>query len=269
MIIALAAIAGLIIGSFLNVCIHRLPRDLSVVNPPRSFCPSCQKTIAWYDNIPVLSYLLLRGRCRHCHEGISWRYPLVEALTAAAFAGAVAMLGLTPSALKLCIFSALVIVLVITDFETLILPDEFTLGGLALGLILSAFIPIRHGIAPLFISGVHKASLVDALLGAGISSGVLALLRYVYEKVRHREGLGLGDVKMVAMIGAFFGLQGILLTLMAGSVLGALAGVAYILIARRDAATYELPYGSFIGIAALAIAFLGNPLFGWYEQLGR
>ncbi len=266
--IVLAALAGLIIGSFLNVCIFRLPRDLSVVRPSRSFCPSCEKTIAWYDNIPLLSYVLLRGRCRHCSERISARYPIVEGLTAAAFAGAVAMLGPTPQALKLCLFSAIMIALVITDFETLILPDELTLGGLALGLLLAWFIPIRHGLAQLFVRDVRAASLVEAIAAAGISAGALALLRFVYEKVRHREGMGLGDVKLVAMIGAFFGVQGVLMTLMAGSILGAVIGVAFVLIARKDAATYELPYGSFIGIAAIAVAFLGNPLFGWYGRLG-
>jgi leader peptidase (prepilin peptidase)/N-methyltransferase len=253
---ALAFLAGLLIGSFLNVCIYRLPRDLSVARPSRSFCPACEKTIAWYDNIPLLSYALLGGRCRHCHERISIRYPLVELATAVWFAWAVGALGPTPDAFRLCAFGAILIALVVTDFESQILPDEFTIGGAVLGLVLSPFIPVRAGIVSvlLYDHSERIASLGEALLGAAVSSLVLWLLRWTYEKVRHREGLGLGDVKMVAMVGAFLGLQGVLFTIMAGSILGSVVGLAFILIARKNAATYELPYGSFLGIAGLAVA---------------
>ncbi|MGA3027116.1 MAG: prepilin peptidase [Bryobacteraceae bacterium] len=252
---ALAFLAGLLIGSFLNVCIYRLPRDLSVARPSRSFCPACEKTIAWYDNIPLLSYALLGGRCRHCHERISIRYPLVELATALWFACAVGVLGPVPDAFRFCALGAILIALVVTDFEQQILPDEFTLGGVALGIVLSLFIPLRAGIAHLLLydRGERIASLGEAVLGAAVSSLVLWLLRWTYEKVRHREGLGLGDVKMVAMIGAFLGLQGVLFTIMAGSILGSVVGLGFILIARKDAATYELPFGSFLGIAGLAV----------------
>jgi leader peptidase (prepilin peptidase)/N-methyltransferase len=255
--VALALVAGLLIGSFLNVCIYRLPRDLSVARPSRSFCPACEKTIAWYDNIPVLSYLLLGARCRHCHKRISFRYPLVELVTAAWFAWAVWALGPTPDAFRLCAFGAILIALVVTDFEEQILPDEFTLGGTVLGIVLSLFIPIHTGIAHIFLydKGERIASLGEAGLGAAVASLVLWLLRWTYEKVRHREGLGLGDVKMVAMIGAFLGLQGVLFTIMVGSILGSVVGLAFILIARKNASSYELPYGSFLGIAGLAVAF--------------
>jgi leader peptidase (prepilin peptidase)/N-methyltransferase len=253
---ALAFLAGLLIGSFLNVCIYRLPRDLSVARPSRSFCPACEKTIAWYDNIPLVSYVLLAGRCRHCHERISVRYPLVEAATAVWFAWAVGVLGPVPDAFRWCAFGAILIALVVTDFEAQILPDEFTLGGTVLGLVLSLFIPVRAGIAHVFLydRGERMASLGEAVLGAAVSSLVLWLLRWTYEKVRHREGLGLGDVKMVAMIGAFLGLQGVLFTIMVGSILGTVVGLGFILIARKNAATYELPYGSFLGVAGLAVA---------------
>jgi leader peptidase (prepilin peptidase)/N-methyltransferase len=205
----------------------------------------------------VLSYFLLGARCRHCHKRISFRYPLVELATAAWFAWAVWALGPTPDAFRLCAFGAILIALVVTDFEEQILPDEFTLGGTVLGIVLSLFIPIHTGIAHILLydKGERIASLGEAGLGAAVASLVLWLLRWTYEKVRHREGLGLGDVKMVAMIGAFLGLQGVLFTIMVGSILGSVVGLAFILIARKNASSYELPYGSFLGIAGLAVAF--------------
>jgi len=255
--VALAVVAGLLIGSFLNVCIHRLPRDLSVVSPSRSFCPACEKTIAWYDNVPVLSYLILRGRCRYCHEPISIRYPLVEMATALWFAASIATLGPVAIAFRLCTLGAILITLTVTDWEEQILPDEFTIGGTVLGIVLSLLIPIHSGIMPVLLYNQDErvGSLCEALLGAGLSSLALWLLRFVYEKIRHREGLGLGDVKMVAMIGAFTGLQGVLVTIMLGSVLGTVIGLAFIGFARKKASTFELPYGSFLGIAGLFVAF--------------
>ena len=149
--VLLAFVAGLLIGSFLNVCIFRLPRDLSVVTPARSFCPECEKTIAWYDNIPVISYLLLGGRCRHCKARIPVRYLLVEIATGAAFALCVASLGLTLPALKYAIYSAIMIALIASDFEERILPDEFTLGGTVVGLAFAPFVPLEHYFAAMFI----------------------------------------------------------------------------------------------------------------------
>src|ERR1700732_1873944 len=141
----LAALAGLLIGSFLNVCIYRLPRDLSVV-APRSFCPECDKPIAWCDNVPLLSYLLLGGRCRNCKERIPWRYPAVELLTGASFFCAVWMLGPTATAMKFCLFSAIAITLVFSDLEERILPDEFTLGGAVAGVIMAVVVPTESGL---------------------------------------------------------------------------------------------------------------------------
>jgi len=255
--VALAIVAGLLIGSFLNVCIYRLPRDLSVVSPSRSFCPACEKTIVWYDNIPLLSYLLLGGRCRRCREPISIRYPLVEMATALWFAASIAALGPVGIAYRLCALGAILIALTATDWEAQILPDEFTIGGTVLGLVLSVFIPLHSGIMPILLYNhdPRLGSFCEALLGAGVSSLVLWLLRLVYEKVRHREGLGLGDVKMVAMIGAFSGLQGVLFTIMLGSILGTVIGLAFIVFARKKASTFELPYGSFLGVAGLIVAF--------------
>jgi leader peptidase (prepilin peptidase)/N-methyltransferase len=268
---ALAALAGLLIGSFLNVCIFRLPRDLSVVRP-RSFCPACEKMIAWYDNVPLLSYVLLRARCRHCGARISFRYPLVEILTTLSFARCVAALGLTLPALKYCIFSAILITLIFSDMEERILPDEFTLGGTLIGIVLAAFVPLPPQLSFLFLPFSMAPlwrSVSEAVVGAGVSSGCIWFVGWIFEKIRHKDGLGLGDVKMIAMIGAFLGLEQALLTLIAASLFGAISGLIYILFARKDASTYELPFGSFLGMAALAVALFGEVTVRWYSQLGR
>ena len=253
----LAALAGLLIGSFLNVCIYRLPRDLSVVTP-RSFCPECDHGIAWYDNVPILSYFLLRGRCRHCHARIPLRYLLVELLTAFCFFGSVRILGLNGMAIKYCVFFALIIALIFSDLEERILPDELTIGGTIAGLIMAFAIPSDAGLWRYLLTSVHNPrvlSLIDAAFAALFMSLALWMVGFLYQKVRHREGLGLGDVKMVAMIGAFLGLHGVLLTLVVGSVLGAVIGLCFIFLAGKDAATYELPFGTFLGAASLAVAF--------------
>ncbi len=266
----LAFAAGLLLGSFLNVCIYRLPRDLSVV-APRSFCPYCEKTIAWYDNIPVLSYVILSGRCRACKERIPIRYPLVELATAAGFAAIVATFGLTPSALKFCVFLAIQVTLIGSDVEERILPDEFTLGGLVAGLAFAWFVPLSFGLGYLLLpagTDLRYGSLLESAISAGLASGAIWLVGALYFRLRQREGLGLGDVKMVGMIGAFLGLQGALLTLMIASLLGALGGLIYILFTGKNASTYELPFGAFLGTAALAVAVFGEIILTWYTRLG-
>ena len=255
--IFLAFLAGLLIGSFLNVCVFRLPRDLSVVTPARSFCPFCEETIAWYDNIPLLSYILLRAKCRRCGARIPLRYPAVELATAIAFAICVAEFGVSPLALKYALFSAIVITLIASDSEERILPDEFTIGGGVLALILAWFVPMRQEFVLLLLPysyGPRWLSVGEAVIGASVASGSIWLVGWLYEKIRHREGLGLGDVKMIFMIGAFLGLPAALLTLIVASLIGAVGGLLYIRLTHQDASTYELPFGSFLGIAALGIA---------------
>jgi len=252
----LASLAGLLIGSFLNVCVYRLPRDLSVVRP-RSHCPGCEKQIAWYDNIPVLSYLILGGRCRHCRERIPLRYPVVELATAAAFALCVAKLGLTWPAAKYAVLSAILVALIATDLEERILPDEFTLGGTVLGIALSGVVPVDPGIATFLVWGAlgpRWSSVVESVTGALLGSGLIWGFAALYGKIRKRDVLGLGDVKMIAMLGAFLGLEETLLILCVAGFAGSLIGVTYIFAAKKDWTTYELPYGSFIGAAGLAIA---------------
>ena len=261
----LALLFGLLIGSFLNVCIHRWPRNRSVVKP-RSHCVRCRKPIAWYDNIPLLSYLVLGGRCRHCTAKISLRYPLVEFLTGMLFFYQVGTLGLTAAALKMCVFSAIAVALIFCDLEKRILPDEFTKGGIVLGLIFSAFVPVPDitAQAVLWMAGAElpgwSHSIAESALGATLPAFFLWFGGWLYFKIRHREGLGLGDVKLVAMVGAFLGLRGALLTLILGSIAGSVIGYGYIKLAGKDPASYELPFGTFLGAAALVAAIVGNQL---------
>ena len=250
-------LAGLLVGSFLNVCIYRWPNDLSIVRPSRSFCPGCEATIAWYDNVPLLSFARLGGKCRACQARIPWRYPLVELLTGLTFALCVWKLGLTLLALKYCVFSAILIALMATDVETRILPDEFTQGGIWVGLAFAVVAPLDPILAPLFLpygTDPRWLSLFEAAFGAAFSSGSIWFVGWMYEKIRHREGLGFGDVKLIAMAGAFLGLQGAIMTLLLGSLAGSILGLAYIKLTRQDPNTYELPFGTFLGAAALVLA---------------
>jgi len=270
----LAAVFGLLIGSFLNVCIHRWPRDLSVVRP-RSACPECEQPIAWFDNIPVVSYLVLRGRCRQCHARIHWRYPVVELLTAGCFFWFALHLGISLAASKYCIFAALTIGLMFSDLDTLLLPDEFTLGGLVIGLVFAWFVPVPDAVLALLLHlwGVHlgaqAVSFLEACFGAFVPSVALWFVGWLFEKLRHKEGLGFGDVKMIAMIGAFLGIGGALLTVVLGSVLGSVVGLIYIKATSKDASNYPLPLGTFLAVAALFAAIDGRDVIGWYGGMLR
>lgn len=258
----IAFVLGLVVGSFLNVCIHRLPRELTVWSPARSFCPHCEKSLAWYDNVPVLSYLMLRGRCRHCGSAISWRYPAVELLTAILFAF-IASLGLPGEyTAKFVVFAAILVTLTVSDFEERFLPDAFTLGGAIVGVVFAYFAPFKMGAIFFMLQGTYgtsMASVIESFFAAVSLSGILWVLGEVYYRVRGKEGLGLGDVKMLATLGAFLGLQGAILSLMVASVLGTLLGVGYMLFARKDFATYELPLGSFLGMAGIGLAYMLLP----------
>ena len=254
-----AGLLGLIIGSFLNVCIYRLPLELSVVLP-RSYCPECKRQIAWYDNVPLLSYLLLGGRCRHCRSAISIRYPLVELLTGVLFFLAVWLEGTTPQALKMCLFSALLVELAVSDFESLFLPDVFTFGGIAIGVLTAALVPMEPGLISLLFqdSDWRVISVAESIGGAAFASLALWLVGWIYLKIRHREGLGFGDVKLIALIGAFLGMYRTVFVLMLGSIAGSIIGLSYIYLARKDPSTYELPYGTFLSAAALVYIFAGR-----------
>lgn len=293
---------GLAFGSFLNVCIHRLPLGLSVVTQ-RSACPACKRPIAFYDNVPVVSWLLLRGRCRNCQSRISPRYLLVELLTAALFLACYSYFGLTLAALKYCVFGFLLLGLIFTDAETKLLPDKLTLPGLALGVLFSLPVPV-HDVASQFLPAVVNLpfsadlvarlfSLLDSLLGAALGASFIYGAGAVYLRWRGAEGMGFGDVKLMAMVGAFLGIKLTILTIFAASLAGSLFGLTTVLVvwikrthrfARRLANLqaarrrgwrsaqmvyrhYQMPFGVFLGSMALLALFVGNQFLSWYGRL--
>lgn len=261
----IAGFFGLLLGSFLNVCIYRLPRDLSVV-APRSHCPECEKLVAWYDNIPVLSWLLLRGKCRHCGWPIPWRYPVVELLTGILFFWSIYSRGWNVFGVKNCIISFIMVDLIFTDLADRILPDEFTLGGALIGLVLAAFTPGDAGLLVLVFppkTPLWLINVVGSALAGIFCAGLLWLAGRIYYRIRHRDGMGLGDVKMLLAIGTLLGLSGALLTFTIASVSGALVGGLYIWLAKEEE-TYEIPFGSFLGIAAIIVAIFGEHIMAVY-----
>ncbi|MBM3813612.1 MAG: prepilin peptidase [Acidimicrobiia bacterium] len=264
----LSVVAGLLIGSFLNVCVYRLPRDMSVTWPG-SRCTTCGHAIAWYENVPVVSYLLMRARCRHCRAGIAWRYPAVEAVTAALFLLGYLTWGPSAGAVKFAVFAALLVGMIVSDLETRILPDEFTKGGMAAGFVASFLVPIPDSVMAVFLPGVDRrvSSLVEAGVAAGLASGALWGVGVVYSKLREKEGLGFGDVKMVAMMGAFLGLPATLAAVMFGCIAGSVLGLGYIWATKKDAATYELPFGSFLGAAAIVVGLTSEGMLHWYRGM--
>jgi leader peptidase (prepilin peptidase) / N-methyltransferase len=302
-VIATAVVVlGLAFGSFLNVCIYRLPRGISVITP-RSACPNCKRLIALYDNIPVVSWLILRGRCRQCHSPISPRYLVIELLNAALWTACYWYFGGSLPTLKYCAFSFLVLGLIFTDAETKLLPDKLTLPGLALGVVFSLFVPVTD-LASQFLSGMmslpfsgevslHLLSLVDSLLGAAVGASFIYGAGAIYFRWRGLEGMGFGDVKLMAMVGAFLGMKLTVLTIFAGSVAGSLFGLATVLIvwlkrthrfmqrlANAQAARrrgwqsaqmvyryYQMPFGVFLGSMAVFALFFGNQVLRWYGRL--
>jgi leader peptidase (prepilin peptidase)/N-methyltransferase len=245
-----AALLGAIVGSFLNVCIHRLPRRRSIVWPA-SACPGCGRHLAWFENVPVVSYLVLRGRCRTCAAPIGVRYPVVEALTALLFAGAWWYYGPGPLLVSRLVFGCMLIVLFAVDLEHHLLPNAVTLPGILVGLAFS------------FVTDPGwRSSLVGILVGGG----VLYLTAEVYYRVRHEEGLGMGDVKMLAMIGAFLGWQLTFVTLMMASFAGSALGGLLILFGGGGLKT-ALPFGTFLALGAVLAATVGSPILEWYLDM--
>lgn len=270
MTVAASFLFGLLVGSFLNVCIRRWPAGESVI-APRSRCPCCRQTIAWYDNVPVLSYLLLRGRCRRCAARIGPRYPLVETANAALYALIAARGGLSFESAKMMIFASMMLVLFCTDLAERILPDEITVGGGVLGAALSPFAHLDAGLADFVFLLLGKnpepwlRSLAESLLGAALFGGTLFLVGELYFRWRGIDGLGLGDVKMAAMIGAFWGVPQTLLVLIAGSLAATAAGLAMILFAGKGW-KYALPFGSYLAAAAVPAMFFAQDALIWYWE---
>jgi leader peptidase (prepilin peptidase) / N-methyltransferase len=294
---------GLMLGSFLNVCIYRMPRGLSVVHP-RSACPGCQRMIPFYDNIPVISWLLLRGRCRSCQSPISVRYLVVEVLCGALFLGCYWHFGPTLALFKYCVLGFLLLGLIFTDAEAKLLPNKLTLPGLVLGILFSLFVPVNDlasqllpGIISLPISSDvswHLLSLLDSVLGAAVGASFIYGAGAIYLRARGVEGMGFGDVKLMAMVGAFLGVRLTILTLFAGSVVGSVFGLSTVLtvwikrtrrfMVRRHSTAkvastrawqsakavyrhYEMPFGVFLGSMAMLAFFFGNDFLHWYWRL--
>jgi leader peptidase (prepilin peptidase) / N-methyltransferase len=241
---------GLIVGSFLNVCIYRIPRKRSIVWPA-SRCVSCERPLAWYENLPVLSYAALRGRCRTCGTRISLRYPIVELVTGVAFALDYLAFGLTPLFLVRAMFACAMIVLFAIDLEHQLLPNVITYSGLIAGSVASLFLPPGP---------------VMALAGIVAGGGVLWLMIEVWLRVRGVEAMGFGDVKMLAMIGAFLGLKLTLLTFVLSSLMGGLVGV-FVIVTRRGGMGTALPYGTMLAVAAFIASVAGERLIDWYVHL--
>ena len=263
---------GLIIGSFLNVCILRIPAGLSVVRPS-SRCPKCHAEIKAYDNIPVLSWLVLGGKCRGCKTKISPMYPAVEFLTGVLFVVCYLLFGESLAMVKWSLLSALLVVLTATDIRERILPDVVNLSGFVIGILFSFFMVPTDG-ASLWLSNLMfefpppraVLSVVDALMGAAVGAGLLWIVGEGYFKLRGKEGMGLGDVKMMGMVGAFFGVKRTLLTVLFGSLLGSVIGIVIIAVSRKGR-DYELPFGAFLGLGALLVIYFGTPLLNWYQSL--
>ena len=244
--VALAAWLGACFGSFSNVLIYRLPRNLSVVGP-RSFCPSCARTVAWYDNVPLLSWLLLRGRCRGCGCPISVRYLLVEVAGAACVLGALARFGWTVDGLSASFFLIILLDIALIDWQHMVIPHTLTVGGMVIAAVLSLFGP---------------PGLPTAILGGAVGAGAVLAVSYGYKWARGVVGMGGGDVMLMAMVGLFLGPWGVPAVLFGGALLGTLYAV---IIARgRLAGSSKLPFGTFLAAAAAVVLLFGHDIFAWY-----
>jgi leader peptidase (prepilin peptidase)/N-methyltransferase len=244
---------GCCVGSFLNVCIYRLPQELSIV-APRSYCPQCRTPIHGYDNIPLVSYLLLRGKCRNCGVKISWRYPLVEALSGGFAVALFVKYGLGLGFFSYSAFTAGLLVITFIDLDHRIIPDLISLPGIGIGFLLSFFEP--------------SLSVKDSLIGLLAGGGSLYLVAVAYEALTKREGMGGGDVKLLAMIGAWLGWKGVLFTIFFASLSGTIIGGGAML-AQKQGRHFAIPFGPFLAFGALAYLFFGPQLIDWYLNLGK
>jgi leader peptidase (prepilin peptidase)/N-methyltransferase len=293
---------GLAFGSFLNVCIYRLPRGMSVVTPG-SACPQCKDSVRFYDNVPLLSWLILRGRCRNCRNRISPRYLVVELLTGLLFLSCYQHFGYSLATVKYCTLGFLLLGLIFTDAETQLLPDKMTLTGLGLGFAFSLMVPVNDLVSqmlpgmislPAFSTSWRWLSLLDAVTGAVVGASFIYGAGAIYLRARGVEGMGFGDVKLMAMVGAFLGVRLTIFTIFAGSIAGSLFGVWTLLAvwlkrtrrrmernhesgsaARRRAwgsaniamRRFPMPFGVFLGGVAMVAFFFGNQFLRWYWRL--
>jgi len=261
-----AFIFGSLIGSFLNVCIYRLPREESIVFPP-SKCTSCNTPIRFYDNVPIVSYLVLRGRCRACGESISPVYPIVEALSGLISALLVWRFGLTLETLFYLVFLFALVVITFIDLEHMMIPNVITIPGMVIGLIYGAlrtdwgytqvlFRSFHFGLQGI-LGTLNEVPIIDSLFGIILGGGALFLIGFLYEVIRKREGMGMGDVKLLAMIGAFLGWKGVIFVAFVSSLIGTVVGLSIILYQRGDL-RYAIPYGPFLSLAAALYCYTGG-----------
>lgn len=241
------AVIGLFIGSFLNVCIHRIPRGESIVFPSSS-CPGCGARIRPWDNVPILSYLILWGKCRSCKGKISIRYPLVEALSALLALAMLYRFGLNVSFAVYYVWTCALLVITFIDLDHQIIPDSLSIGGIVAGLALVWWMPVSY---------------LDALIGLGLGAGLLIAVIYGYFFLTGKHGMGGGDVKLLGMIGVFTGWQGVLFTIFTGSLAGSLVGIPWALLQRKNMQT-AIPFGPFLALGAFIYVLFGEPIIAWY-----
>lgn len=242
---------GTAVGSFANVLIHRIPRKESVVFPG-SRCPECGETIRFYDNIPVLSYLVLKGRCRACGSGISWRYPAVEIVNGLLYLGLAMRMGLTGRTAVLAVFATALLVITFIDLDHRIIPNVITFPGMAAG-VLASLLPGHPGPK-------------DSLVGLAVGYGFLYAVAWAYLQATKKEGMGLGDVKLLGMIGAFLGWQALPVTVLVSSLVGAIMGFAFAAASGEGVRKFPVPFGPFLALGAMAHVFFGREMIRWYLE---
>ncbi|MCP4578995.1 MAG: prepilin peptidase [Deltaproteobacteria bacterium] len=246
-----SALFGLALGSFMNVCIYRIPLKKSIVSPPSS-CPNCGEKIRFYDNIPLISYLLLLGRCRHCRSPLAWHYPLVEALTALLSMALFIRYGLSYQYFLYLLFTAALVTISFIDLHHQIIPDVLSLSGIVVGCAASF--------------ALDSVSWLDSLIGLVAGGGSLFLVAVVYERITGREGMGGGDIKLLAMIGAWMGWRHLHLIVLLSSLVGAIVGISFLLMAGKGFRV-RIPFGPFLSLGAMLCLFFGPELMNWYLRL--
>ncbi len=269
MIFGIVLLFGLIVGSFLNVCIARIPLETSIISPP-SHCPRCKTPIRWYDNIPLVSFAVLRGRCRTCGQRISWRYPLVEQLNGLLYIWAISEFGFTGEAVLVMALCSSLVVISFIDYDHQIIPDVITFPGMVTGLAVAPFFmttlagPLSFGLGNVLPPlGQNGTSFLNAFIGLVLGGAPLYVIGLLWEKLRKVEAMGGGDVKYMAMVGSFLGWKGAFLTIMLGAMAGSLVGVALILL-KKHQADKVIPFGPFLAFGTLLTLFRGPEIIAWY-----
>jgi leader peptidase (prepilin peptidase)/N-methyltransferase len=269
MIFGIVLLFGLIVGSFLNVCIARIPLDASIISPP-SHCPRCMTPIRWYDNLPLISFSVLRGRCRTCGQHISWRYPLVELLNGLLYLWTFSAFGFTGEALLVMALVSSLVVITFIDLDHQIIPDVITFPGMVVGLVAAPFFmtalagPLPFGLGNVLPPlGQNSRSFLNAFIGLLLGGAPLYLIGLLWEKLRKVEAMGGGDVKFMAMVGSFLGWKGAFLTIMLGAMAGSIVGVALILL-KKHQADRVIPFGPFLAFGTLLTLFMGSEIIAWY-----